>query len=212
MVLRLLLGLAFTIGFGAKATACSCAGVENKSVSEHIYGDLIFVGRPINSRYEPSNDGWQNDRITTFEVERRLQGELGPTIEILHGQSGASCGVQFILGEMQVISAHKSDTSFQTGLCSNPLPSMVIINYFEKKSNPVLKSSTSCFDTGGLVKSADPMVYNPWSEPDIIDPDCKLHTLAGKVENHEEWEKWLIKNTEKRTSEKKRRWWSFNKD
>lgn len=194
MIIRIFLSFVFALIGSAQAWACSCVGIENKRVSDQIYGDLIFVGRPIHSRYEKSNLGWDNDVITTFEIDKTLKGKASQTIEIYHGQNGASCGVQFVLGHVQIISAHKAGDIMQTGLCSNPLPEMLLIDFMEKKSNPILKSSSKCFETGGLIKSDDPAEFAPWRNAKVIDPECSLHVLEGKQENLIKWEAWVMKN------------------
>jgi len=152
MIMRLVLSLLFILAGSAQALACSCIGLEaNKTVSEHLSNEVIFVGRPIQSRSIPEGNDWGNDLITRFEVDKSFNRELGATVDIHHTRYGSDCGKQFKLGETQLLMAYETEKGLATSICTVPLPNMFIINYFEKHEDPLIMTWSQCLD-GGFLK------------------------------------------------------------
>ena len=106
MLFRFILSLSIVFIASAEAWACSCIEIDNKTVSEHIHSNVVFVGRPINSQLVDPARPYFGDVITTFEVDKLLKGEIAETVEIRHSQDDGSCGVQFELGETQLLMAY----------------------------------------------------------------------------------------------------------
>lgn len=190
MIPRILLALCFTLILTPYAIACSCVGIENKTVGEHLTSDAIFVGTPISTRHAPSDNDFGPTVITTFEVDRVFRGNPEKRkIEISHRQDGAACGVWFMLGERQMVSAYETDAGLSTSSCSNPLPEMVIINYFEKHENTQLMSHWVCKEEG-LIDSGQE-VNEETSSFSISSNPCRLYNDDSRPLNWKAWQNWI---------------------
>lgn len=188
MLLRIVLTLGFALFTSVPAWACSCVGISDKSVGEHIGSDTVFVGTPISTRYEPRSGSFGNTVITTFEVDRMFRGNPEKRkIEIGHRQDGAACGVWFMLGERQLVNAYDTDDGLSTGLCSNPLPDMVVVNYFEKHEDPQIMSYHAC-EKQGLLKESDDTKDQYFS---IASNPCRIYNDSARRLSWKAWKNWL---------------------
>ena len=189
MIVRFALTLFILIATSAQAWACSCIGLDaNKTVSEHLSNEVIFVGRPIQSRSVPEDVYWSNDLITRFEVNKSFNRELGATVDIHHTRYGSDCGKQFKLGETQLLMAYETEKGLATSICTVPLPEIIIINYFEKQEDPLIMSWSQCMEEGFLeqLESDD---YEFIS----THPACDTNTKAGIEKEQKDWKDWLKK-------------------
>jgi len=190
MLLRFLFTALLLISLTSTAVACSCVGIEDKSVGEHLSSDSIFVGTPISTRYEPSDNDFGPTVITTFQVDQIFRGNPEKRkIEISHRQDGAACGVWFMLGERQMVSAYETDAGFNTSSCSNPLPEMVIVNYFEKHENTQLMSHRVC-EEEGLIDS-EQEVNEETPSFSISSNPCRLYNDDSRRLNWKAWQNWI---------------------
>ena len=186
VIFRVFIALSFAVLTSTQAWACSCIGIDSKSVSEHVGDKTVFVGTPISSR----SANWYDDAVTTFKVHKGLQGEYGETVEIRHTQSGASCGVRYKTGETQMILAYKTRAGLATGLCSNPLPPILIVNFFETQDDLLMKNYGECRENGFHLVP-DPESKNGELMLAGNTPACEIHTRKGGAEVYAAWQAWL---------------------
>ncbi|MBA2529929.1 MAG: hypothetical protein H0V19_08230 [Euzebyales bacterium] len=93
------------------AHACSCALQEPaEMIATH---DAGFIGEVAAVR----GAGW-GQRTWTFEVQRWVKGDLGPTVTVSTPASGASCGFELELGDEAAILLHVEGGVATSGLCS----------------------------------------------------------------------------------------------
>ena len=172
----------------AQAWACSCIPIDTKSVSEHIGDNVVFVGTPISS----TSGNWYDDAVTTFKVNKGLRGEFGETVDVQHSQSGATCGVRFEVGETNMIVAHKTKAGLRTGLCANPLPEVLVINYFERQQDLDLLSHGECRHKGLLVPDPE-SEYAKIGDYKTTQKDtvCEIYTGKSYHSQAQAWEDWL---------------------
>ncbi|MEP4052708.1 MAG: hypothetical protein ABJN22_10735 [Litorimonas sp.] len=189
MILRFILSICFLVSLTSYAVACSCVGISNKSVGEHIGTDVVFVGTPILTRLKPNEYRFDNTVVTTFEIDRMFRGNPEKRkVEISHRQDGAACGVWFTLGERQLVSAYDTDGGLSTGSCANPLPDMVVINYFEKHEDVQLMSRWSCEERGLLPNENYETEDKTFS---IASNPCLLYRDDSRRRNWKAWKSWL---------------------
>ena len=190
MILRFLFAASLLLSLTSNAFACSCVGIENKSVGEHLSSDAIFVGMPISTRYSPSDNDFGPTVITTFEVDRVFRGNPEKRkIEVSHRQDGAACGVWFTLGERQMVSAYETDKGLSTSLCTSSLPEIVVVNYFEKHEDVQLMSHWTC-DEKGLINSETEKI-NAISSFSLTSNPCRLYDDHSRQLNWKAWQAWL---------------------
>jgi len=190
MLIRLLFAAFLLLSLTSNALACSCVGIGNKSVGEHLSSEAIFVGTPISTRYEPSDNDFGPTVITTFKVDRVFRGNPEKrTVEISHRQDGAACGVWFMLGERQMVSAYETDAGLSTSSCSNPLPEMVVVNYFEKHENTQLMSHWACEEKGLIDSETDD--NEGASSFSLTSNACRLYDDDSRTLNWKAWQDWL---------------------
>ena len=192
MLLRLLFATLLIFTLTSNALACSCVGIGNKSVGEHLSSEAIFVGIPTSTRYSPSDNDFGPTVITTFEVDRVFRGNPEKRkIEISHRQDGAACGTWFMLGERQMVSAYETDAGLSTSSCSNPLPEMVVVNYFEKHENVQLMSHWSCDEKGLINAEAEDNDETFSSRFSLRSNPCRLYDDDSRRINWKAWKAWL---------------------
>ena len=188
MILRFFIALSFALITSVQAWGCSCLPIDSKSVSEHIGDKAVFVGTPLSS----SSTNWYDDAVTTFKVHKGLQGEFGETVDIRHTQSGASCGVRYKTGKTQMILAYKMEEGLVTSLCSNPLPEIIVINYFEKQQDLDLLSHGECRHKGLLVPDPESKYYKTGDYKTTQQGSvCEIHTGKSYYGQAQAWKDWL---------------------
>ncbi|MBA3621134.1 MAG: hypothetical protein M3425_07695 [Actinomycetota bacterium] len=93
------------------ASACSCAlGSPAEMIDGH---DAAFLGSVAGVR-----SAGMNRHIWTFDVQRWVKGDLGPTVEVATASSGASCGFELRHGEEAAIFLTVEADKVEGGLCS----------------------------------------------------------------------------------------------
>ncbi|CAN5770837.1 hypothetical protein BH24ACT14_BH24ACT14_00110 [soil metagenome] len=93
------------------ASACSCAlGSPAEMIDRH---DAAFLGSVAGVR-----SAGMNRRIWTFDVQRWVKGDLGPTVEVATAASGSSCGFELRHGEEAAIFLTLERDTVEGGLCS----------------------------------------------------------------------------------------------
>jgi len=190
MLLRLLFATLLIFTLTSNALACSCVGIENKSVGEHLSSDAIFVGIPTSTRYSPSDNNFGPTVITTFEVDHVFRGNPEKRkIEISHRQDGAACGTWFMLGERRMVSAYETDAGLSTSSCENRLHEMVVVNYFEKHENTQLMSHWAC-DEKGLI-NLKTEENNATTSFSLTSNPCRLYDDNSRRLNWKAWKAWL---------------------
>ncbi|MDP2312270.1 MAG: hypothetical protein Q8P41_05140 [Pseudomonadota bacterium] len=117
MLRRVLVTFVFAQAFAsAVAWACSCAG------SDHSDDDAIFIGVPHATVRGCGGDMF-SDHVTKFTVMDACRGDLGETVQVQHGISGASCGVEFEPDVVTIVFATENeDGQLQTNLCMGNTP------------------------------------------------------------------------------------------
>ena len=173
----------------SSAWACSCVEIETKPVSEQIHSNAIFVGRAIESRYYPQGNEITGRAITKFKLEKSIRGEFGQTVDVIHNQNGAACGLFFEFGRIELIIAEEINGQYYTSYCSYILPEIMVINFFEKGENPTLMSPWECKEKDLLI--TDPNDNSPFAEKTASTAACKIFTNSGKHENYKLWKDWL---------------------
>ena len=189
MWIRFFLALSGALFISSQAWACSCIGIDSKSVSEHLGDSTVFVGTPLQTEVTDGGNQWLDNAITTFKVQRGLQGELGETVNIHHGQSGASCGIRFKPGETQMVVAYKTETGLTTGLCSNPLPPIFIVDFFEAQDDISMKSYGECNHERFFAPDPESKYGAVLLTKDS--PACEIFTRKGSAKAHANWQAWL---------------------
>lgn len=78
------------------AAGCSCAG-ESHPRDSLAAADGAFVGELVGRRPvappRPGEPESQGDHVYTFRVTEAIKGPLGPTVDVVSGANGASCGI-----------------------------------------------------------------------------------------------------------------------
>jgi len=93
------------------ASACSCAlGSPAEMIDGH---DAAFLGSVAGVR-----SAGMNRHIWTFDVQRWVKGDLGPTVDVSAAASGASCGFELRHGEEAAIFLTIEADKVEGGLCS----------------------------------------------------------------------------------------------
>lgn len=123
---RLLLAVVVALGLSAipiaTVQACSCA-MPGSPAETVATADLAFVGTVVDTAPAPAAaDGFGGMVRYAFEVER-ASAPTDATVEVraVGGDGGASCGIEFGLGERWFVAAHRDAGSLQTNLCSGNL-------------------------------------------------------------------------------------------
>ena len=191
MILRVFLAIGFALITSVQAWACSCIGIDSKTVSKHIGDKAVFIGTPISSTSSDAN--WYDGAVTTFKVHKSLQGKFGETVDIQHSQSGATCGVRFKAGETNMIVAYKTEEGLQTGICANPLPEILIIDYFERQQDLDLMNHGECRHKGLLVPNPESEYFKTGDYKTTQEGSvCEIHTGKSFYAQAQEWKDWLL--------------------
>lgn len=125
-MIRWLIGVGLAIAASAvpvtTVSACSCAmpGTLAESVA---LADLAFVGTVIDAAALPEDPAAFGPMFGyAFEVERASAASDAVTeIRAVGNDGGASCGLEFGIGERWFVVARRDGASLQTDLCSGNL-------------------------------------------------------------------------------------------
>lgn len=116
----------FSIG-GRNVYACSCyvptaSEIESMTDAEFSRQFLAvdgaaFIGRVVKKARAMSSSGgsWK----VTFEVERYWKGSGAKRVAVYTATTGASCGVNYKVGERHIVIASKYRGDFQSSLCAH---------------------------------------------------------------------------------------------
>jgi hypothetical protein len=109
----------FVVGI-SPALACSCAEMDlARSLSEV---DGAFVGT-----YVDRHRLGEQEATWTFEVERVIKGEFGPTAIVRTHASGASCGIEiFDDPRVGLLLEQGTDGVWQSNLCQQVAPEQLL--------------------------------------------------------------------------------------
>jgi len=131
--MKLLVAAIFAIGLAClpvqRVAACDCASSTPEEAA--AFADTVFAGTVVNQQPIGADDGPLGAMaatvpapaplgqvIYTFEVDGVAKGLVGPSVEVLSGGDGASCGMNFGLNERWLIFATWDGAMHSTGLCS----------------------------------------------------------------------------------------------
>jgi len=216
MLLRFLLALIFTFGFGVKSWACSC-GEWSGFVSEFTKDYISIWAVPINAKVNMEHLGTPSGGVTynlhiLEGFERIVKSEINVKANVANG--GGNCGVQLTFGSPQFISAYKyGNENYGISSCTPNLPYEALKLYLETGEDTYIPEWGECHSWSENNSNYTP-VFNEgleecavWKGADHIDDfyGAKDSRKYNKIW----WEKVETINAEPK---KKRRWWSFKKD
>ena len=116
----LLLAAGLVLGAASPASACSCARIV--LATDLPQADGAFVGT-----YSDRTRIGDGQVAFTFEVERVLKGEFGPTAIVRTSSDGASCGLEFS-GDRRtgLLLRRAEDGVWESSLCSMVQPAQLL--------------------------------------------------------------------------------------
>ena len=172
MLSRFLLALALTIGFSAKASACSCSGWEGGYISEFLSNYYSFWAVPVSAnlkRVEVQND-WFRSQVIYNVVVLEDFGQLSSKRAkvITSPVDGASCGVQFDVGTPQFISVyHRREEAMMASSCTPELPYSALKLYLQTGEDTYIPSGHLCHEAiklGHDIEGADLEACKVWKD------------------------------------------------
>ena len=123
---RLLLAAGLALGLStvpiATVQACSCA-MPGSPAETAAAADLAFIGTVVDTAPAPAEAEGVGGMVRyAFEVER-ASAATDAVVEVraIGGDGGASCGIEFGLGERWFVAADGDAGTLQTNLCSGNL-------------------------------------------------------------------------------------------
>ncbi len=202
MRFRLLLGLTFTLGWCAKASACSCYLWEGGNVSD-LYTDKANVSLwvlPTKGVMKEREADWEKFYISyelrVLESFGQIQDKRISAISSI--QDGASCGVQLDLGNPHFLTMSRaSDGAYGISSCHPQLPYNLVKTYLETGVDAYVPGIHECRDDNDEIKKIE--ACSVWASSEY----------SGKYGGED-----TIKYIEQLRNEpkKKRPWWQFKKD
>jgi putative component of toxin-antitoxin plasmid stabilization module len=111
-----------------RVLACSCADVSPDLKFRHA--DAVFTGKAIARKDLKAGAKLRSgiDPIAwTFDVERVFKGNVAKQQSVLSAAMGASCGIQFKVGDRYQVYAKRQGNTLSTHLCSGTKPLSVDI-------------------------------------------------------------------------------------
>ena len=116
----LFLAAVFVLGAASPALACSCAGIV--VATDLPQADGAFVGT-----YSDRTAIGDGQVAFTFEVERVVKGEFGPTAIVRTSADGASCGLEFYGNRRTGLLLRRAeDGVWESSLCSMVQPARLL--------------------------------------------------------------------------------------
>jgi hypothetical protein len=99
--------------------------------SEWVEDKVVFWGRPLETKWNgPSKSGFA-EAYTNIEVIEEIKGKLPRKIKVYHDINGASCGVFFQLGTIQLIVLPESSTrNFHTSSDIEDAVSKIVVSAY----------------------------------------------------------------------------------
>jgi putative component of toxin-antitoxin plasmid stabilization module len=111
-----------------RVLACDCADVSPDLKFRHA--DAVFMGKAIARKDLKAGAKLRSgiDPIAwTFDVERVFKGNVAKQQSVLSAAMGASCGIQFKVGDRYQVYAKRQGNTLSTHLCSGTKPLSVDI-------------------------------------------------------------------------------------
>jgi Tissue inhibitor of metalloproteinase len=111
-----------------RVLACDCADVSPDLKFRHA--DAVFMGKAISRKDLKAGAKLRSiDPIAwTFDVERVFKGNVAKQQSVLSAAMGASCGIQFKVGDRYQVYAKRQGSTLSTHLCSGTKPLAVDIH------------------------------------------------------------------------------------
>jgi hypothetical protein len=139
LVFSLATGLVF--GAASPASACSCAGID--LVADLPEEDGAFVGTYVDRT--AIGDG---QVAYTFQVERVVKGEFGPTAIVRSTADGASCGLEFSEDRRTGLLLRQADDGvWESGLCSMVEPARLLAAGGDRPPDPEVAAVSAGWST-----------------------------------------------------------------
>ena len=185
MILRFLLTLTFTVGFGAKATACSCAPWEGGYVSDFSKQYLSAWAVPVSGEMETIQNQWGFDEVVKYDLEiiDSFNFVMQTSIKVISSvEDGASCGKQLDIGTPQFLTLHsRAKDGYFLSNCAPRLPYLAVKAYLQNGEDSFIQSMDRCFNENAELSKSD--------------PDCKVwEGSASESHRHgnKDWLKYVI--------------------
>lgn len=148
--LLLCIFVAFVAGIATAANACTCA-YSGFWVSDFVKDRIVFDGQVLRSEWlgvyvAENGQPRSNDAETTFQVITPLKDAPLGEIKIKHGSTGISCGMNFAMGDRDVVTAHEGEGGkLVTDICAlERIDEITLLNYFEKGEDVYIPSWGEC--------------------------------------------------------------------
>ena len=140
----------FFVGIAAAANACTCA-YSGFWVSDFVKDRIVFDGQVLRSEWlgeyvAENGQPRSNDAETTFQVITPLKDAPLGEIKIKHGSTGNSCGMNFAMGDRDIVTAHEGEGGkLVTNICAlERIDEITLLNYFEKSEDVYIPSWNEC--------------------------------------------------------------------
>ena len=103
----------------AASAFCTCAGPTTDAAAIR-HNDAVFEGRVLRSRRVRYRDGFRGI-VYTFAVSRWRKGTPSRTVDVVTGEGGGDCGVEFDRGRTHTVYASRNGAGrLATDICSGP--------------------------------------------------------------------------------------------